>query len=107
MEQKRSTWIFGLLGVFFLIAAPIAYFWPADRETPASPWETVPVRLTETDHSPLLTGPYETPQEVTAACLECHPDAASQVMATSHWTWTSEPAAVEWTVLMRGAPALS
>ena len=41
------------------------------------------------DHSlfPQLAGPFENPQEVTVACLECHADSATQVMATVHWTW--------------------
>ncbi len=37
-----------------------------------------------------ITGPFNSPMEVTAACLECHDQAASQVMASSHWTWTRE-----------------
>jgi len=36
-----------------------------------------------------ITGPFKAPQEVTTACLECHEDAAKEVMATSHWTWMS------------------
>lgn len=41
------------------------------------------------DHSafPSLAGPFEKPQDVTAACLMCHQDAATQVMSTVHWTW--------------------
>lgn len=41
------------------------------------------------DHAD-ITGPFETPMEVTATCLECHEDASMEVMATSHWTWTRE-----------------
>jgi octaheme c-type cytochrome (tetrathionate reductase family) len=42
-----------------------------------------------TDHSlfPQLAGPFEKPQDVTVACLECHVDSATEVMATVHWTW--------------------
>lgn len=41
------------------------------------------------DHSkfPSLQGPFESPLEVTQACLECHNQAADQVMQTIHWTW--------------------
>ncbi len=44
------------------------------------------------DHSqfPPLQGPFEKPQEVTAACLSCHTEAADQVMGTVHWTWEYE-----------------
>ena len=41
------------------------------------------------DHSE-LTGPFETPMDVTRACLECHEDAAREVMGTTHWTWEQE-----------------
>ncbi|MFN2283248.1 MAG: tetrathionate reductase family octaheme c-type cytochrome, partial [Anaerolineae bacterium] len=41
------------------------------------------------DHNqfPQLTGPFESPQEVTSTCLMCHPNTAQQVMETTHWTW--------------------
>lgn len=35
-----------------------------------------------------ITGPFTTPMEVTQKCLECHQDAALDVMQTSHWTWS-------------------
>ena len=38
------------------------------------------------DHAE-MEGPFESPMEVTAMCLECHEDAAKEVMATTHWTW--------------------
>ena len=34
-----------------------------------------------------LQGPFKSGEEVTAACLACHTEAAKQVMATRHWTW--------------------
>lgn len=34
-----------------------------------------------------ITGPFATPMEVTKTCLECHEDAASDIMKTGHWTW--------------------
>ncbi len=41
------------------------------------------------DHSRFrqLQGPFASGEEVTRACLGCHTEAASQVMATRHWTW--------------------
>ncbi len=41
------------------------------------------------DHAE-MTGPFATPMDVTKACLECHEEAATQVMATSHWQWERE-----------------
>ncbi|MEN8199066.1 MAG: tetrathionate reductase family octaheme c-type cytochrome [Thermodesulfobacteriota bacterium] len=37
-----------------------------------------------------IEGPFETPMDVTLACLECHEDASKEVMATSHWKWEKE-----------------
>jgi octaheme c-type cytochrome (tetrathionate reductase family) len=34
-----------------------------------------------------IAGPFTTPMEVTKKCLECHAEAAHDVMQTSHWTW--------------------
>lgn len=41
------------------------------------------------DHSAYFTTPFESAQDVTRACLECHEDAAQEVMKTAHWTWLS------------------
>jgi octaheme c-type cytochrome (tetrathionate reductase family) len=35
----------------------------------------------------LLQGPFGQPQEVTAACISCHAQQASDFMQTVHWTW--------------------
>lgn len=37
-----------------------------------------------------ITGPFNSPMEVTQKCLECHDEAAHDVMQTSHWTWELE-----------------
>ncbi len=44
------------------------------------------------DHSgfPPLQGPFESGQEVTAACLTCHRAVADEIMGTTHWTWQFE-----------------
>jgi ribosomal protein S27AE len=34
-----------------------------------------------------LKGPFTDAREVTEACLECHTEAAKQVMGSIHWTW--------------------
>jgi octaheme c-type cytochrome (tetrathionate reductase family) len=47
---------------------------------------------TPADHSKFkaLEGPFKSPREVTSACLTCHTDAAKQVKATIHWTWSKK-----------------
>ena len=44
--------------------------------------------LAQENHAELIEGTFKTPQEVTKACLECHEDAAKEVMKTIHWTWS-------------------
>ena len=45
---------------------------------------------TPPDHTPFFDGEtFATGPEVTAKCLQYHPGAAGEVMATSHWTWES------------------
>ena len=46
--------------------------------------------LAAEDHSGYFGGTLDSGPEVTKACLGCHEDAAKQVMATSHWTWSTE-----------------
>jgi len=41
------------------------------------------------DHEEYIEGPFETPQEVTATCLECHDDVADGIMKSQHWNWHS------------------
>lgn len=44
------------------------------------------------DHSKLeeLQKDFNTPHEITAACLSCHTERGEQVMATAHWNWERE-----------------
>ena len=43
----------------------------------------------QADHSLffMLNKDFQTASEVTETCLMCHPEAAQQVMGTTHWTW--------------------
>ena len=45
------------------------------------------------DHAAVITGKFERAEDVSRACLKCHPDAAS-IMKTSHWSWVGDPVAV-------------
>ena len=89
--SNKYIWLIGLSLTAALILGPILIFFPRTAEAEENPWAHVPERLTQTDHTFLMEGPFETGQEVTQACLACHEDAAFQVMQTAHWTWESEP----------------
>ncbi len=46
-------------------------------------------KVPSVDHRklPALDKIFETPQEVTEACLSCHTEVHKEVMASSHWNW--------------------
>lgn len=91
MKNRNATWLSGLAVTLLIILLPIVIFASPEAESVEDPWESVPVRVPHTDHSDLLTGPYETGSDVTRACLSCHEEAAHEVSQTVHWTWESEP----------------
>jgi octaheme c-type cytochrome (tetrathionate reductase family) len=98
--QRKYIWIGGLLAIVLVIALPIAFLATRPQATvaaaPRDPWDGVPVHQTHTDHSDIISSTFDSPQAVTLACLECHPDAAGEVMHTTHWTWESQPMTVTW-----------
>jgi octaheme c-type cytochrome (tetrathionate reductase family) len=54
------------------------------------PWDGLPPQPAHVDHTRLLDGPFERGQDVTRACLDCHPEDAHELMATSHWSWRGQ-----------------
>jgi octaheme c-type cytochrome (tetrathionate reductase family) len=91
MKNIKPFWILGAVGILVIILVPVIYFWPRAEAKPVDPWSYVPEHATHTSHADIIQGPFDTPQDVTRNCLSCHPDAADQVMHTTHWTWESKP----------------
>ena len=95
MKETRYGWMAGLAFILVLIAGPVWYFTRTSATEPGQvadePWAGVPRRAEPVDHSVLFEQPFTTGSEVTRACLECHEDAAGQVMGTVHWTWQAPP----------------
>lgn len=91
MKDHKYLWIVGLAVTLVLIILPLVIFLPKKANAALDPWAGVPERPIHTDHTFLLEGPFETGQDVTRACLDCHPDAAEDMMDTVHWTWESDP----------------
>jgi octaheme c-type cytochrome (tetrathionate reductase family) len=96
MKKRIPPWLIGLIGILLVILVPVILFWPKESGPSTNPWDYLPEHPVHTDHSNIIQGPFETPQDVTRTCLECHPNAASEVMHTTHWTWQSEPVKVPW-----------
>lgn len=99
MKDSRHGWIAGFVLILLLIAVPVWYFTrpapPASGQIDDTPWDAVPRRAEPVDHTPLFEQAFATGQEVTRACLECHEDAAEQVLHTVHWRWQADPVMVE------------
>lgn len=96
MRDFKYIWLIGLGVTAGFIILPILLFTLDPPPVVADPWTNVPDRsVPATDHSTLMEGPFETGQDVTRACLSCHETAAQDVSHTAHWTWLSEPVAVE------------
>lgn len=96
MRNFKYIWVLGLVGSLAIIAGTVLLVATPNVAPGDDPWAGVPVRPPATDHTSLMPGPYATGPEVTAACLECHTDAAHNVAQTVHWTWQSPPVTVPW-----------
>ena len=81
--MRKLTTLFFLFGISLLILSVLVV--SAQDATSDEPVSTA-------DHSQFeaLQVTFETPQELTAACLTCHTEAASQIQSTVHWTWETE-----------------
>jgi octaheme c-type cytochrome (tetrathionate reductase family) len=99
MNESRKGWIAGLVFLLIIVSVPVWYFTrdaeSAEYQDVDRPWDAMPRRPAHVDHKDLFQGPFETGQQVTEACLECHEEAAGQVMHTAHWRWQSDPVMVE------------
>jgi octaheme c-type cytochrome (tetrathionate reductase family) len=79
------------IAVVSLLIAGVVFAFTLRGSGPVdNPWVKVPPPISPTDHHHLIQGPFSDGPSVTRACLECHPDAARQLMKTSHWSWAGQ-----------------
>ena len=95
-ERAPSTRKPGWKAIFLIVGAalilPIVALLSGDNRVADDPWAFVLEPPSHTDHSTLMHGPYETGEDVTRACLECHEGEGHEVLQTAHWKWEGEPA---------------
>ena len=96
MKKRFPTWTLGLFGMLLVILVPVLYFLPRARAASAYPADYLPEKMVHVDHADIVKGEFKSGQDVTRACLECHEDAAADLMKTTHWTWESEAFDVPW-----------
>lgn len=84
--MRKAVFVVVLLAI---LAAGAVVSWGFRTTAPVldMPRRQMPPRVEPIDHTELVQGDFQTGQDVTRACLKCHPDSAQQVMRTSHWTW--------------------
>ena len=106
MKPRRALALCALCALVVALGAPEG---AADEQQPdRGPGGPSPVGAAEgpallppkrptADHSGFeqLAREFGSGPEVTRACLECHTEAARQVMQTSHWTWICPRAKAE------------
>lgn len=84
--------VLGLAVVIALATKPVAVASGSGLSTAVANPATNPIAnrtRPHLDHSAFFEAPLESGPAVTAKCLECHPEAAKEVMQTPHWTWLS------------------
>ena len=96
MKKRFPSWTLGLLGIMIVILVPVVYFLPRALQSSTNPADYLPKKAVHVDHADIVKGEFKTGQDVTRACLECHEDAATDVMKTTHWTWESRAFDVPW-----------
>jgi len=92
MGKVKQHWLIGAGLMVVLFAIPLWLFLPdsTTREI-KDPWANIVKQRIHLDHSNFFSKAFNTPQDVTRGCLECHPDAAKNLMKTAHWKWEGEP----------------
>ncbi len=86
MKINRQVTLLAVSVVVFVVV-PVVIAVPQFSKKLKSPWSDVRRHKSHLDHSPFFAKPFARPQDVTLACLECHPKAAEEVMGTAHWKW--------------------
>lgn len=91
MKAFKYTAVLGLLATILLAGFLLAAFVSDDPAPPEDAWAYIAPTAAPTDHSALLSGPFESGPAVTAACLDCHEEAGQEMLRSVHFTWESEP----------------
>ncbi len=87
MKNLKQVWIFALISVLLTLVGYLLFEKQARTILkPPKPAFSQKTRV-HLDHAAFFTQKFTSPQEVTRACLECHPRAAADLMKTAHWQW--------------------
>jgi len=93
MLHSKKNWIIGIVITLLIFMVPIALVAVprAASQKIDNPRAHLPKHPMPTDHSGFFkNADFKTGQDVTEACLACHPDAGKEMMKNNHFTWTHE-----------------
>lgn len=91
MFKKKSSWVVGVVAILAIIIIPLVIFIPGSSSQ-EDPWSQMPQHAAHTDHTvAALQKEFTSGEEVTEACLQCHPSAGDEMLLSAHFTWESGP----------------
>ena len=92
MTARTLSVLISLVALGAILFGMVVWAGTEVLRTPDSPQAHLPRRPHPVDHASFFSAPFADAPSVTVACLGCHPDAAGEVMQTSHWTWAGDRA---------------
>ena len=87
MKIFKQAWVLAIIVVMASLGGYLYYEKRVQSPHQAPAPDFKPRTRVHLDHAAYFNKPFNSPQEVTRACLECHPQAATEIMKTSHWQW--------------------
>lgn len=78
------------LALILSLAAVLLLLFLSCRDRAEDPMARPQAHRAHLDHSAYFDEPFASGRDVTRACLECHEDAAREVMPTAHFQWTGD-----------------
>ncbi|MCB1162554.1 cytochrome C, partial [bacterium] len=78
------------LALILSLAAVLLLLFLSCRDRAEDPMARLQAHRAHLDHSAYFDEPFASGRDVTRACLECHEDAAREVMPTAHFQWTGD-----------------
>ena len=91
MDKSKNWLIGGSLLLVSSIIVTLLIFVPGSELKGYNPWKFINKKKPHLDHSAFFEGKkFDDARDVTRACLNCHPDAASEVMKTAHFKFLGD-----------------
>jgi hypothetical protein len=87
MKNLGQAWLWAIIVVLLALGGYLYYEQKAEARLQAPPPVFKQKPRAHLDHAAYFTKKFARPQDVTRACLECHPHAARDFMKTAHWQW--------------------